>query len=381
MVSTDTLYGAELFINKTARTREEIKEVADFLKLQMEHQKDFVVPADKFHLVPTDNGVKAAIDIGGAYGTPLYDIRPLAHNQIGVLAGVPGAYYDRCLTASPPLLCDNVNRWFPASGRTHLVRVMGDHVRAVMSDRYLPLDNFDLFYSCLKVRKEIEGLNIIRVQMSESRFFLAFVNEQWAEDVYQDVTVNGTYTRLQLGKVAPLVTVVNSETGKAGLSVAIGTFEMICLNENVWMNQLARRHIGRSQEVGFVSPETRKLEAELIWATVRDAIRAAFDQDKFTAMVEQMRVGASLIVEEPTKAVEVVAKQFMLSQQEQDDLLNEFTSPTVNVPHGPSILALGQAFSYLATQNEDADRAFDLQQAAGWVIEKGRELVPVRVRS
>lgn len=371
-VTTDTLYGGDIFLNRTARNRAEIADLVGFLEEQVREQADFVVPAKDFSMKATDDGVRAVIDLAGV--GMQYHVRPIAHDQIGQIAGIPAVYYDRMLADAPDLLADNVNRWLPATGKTHLTRTTGRHLRAVLSDAYQPLDNLDAFYNAFKVGRSM-GAEVIRAQLSESRFYVALVNHDWAEDV----EYKGGFSTLKPGRVAPIVTVVNSEVGRGGLSVDVGLFEYVCINNNVWARSLAKVHRGRRLDVGFISPETRRLEVDLVWATVRDAVTAAFDREQFQKMVARMSAASGEIVDDPEESVQVVAREFSMSESERNALMKEFMSPTVNPVIGPSVLALTNALSFVAHEvTTDPDRQSELERAAGEVLRKGRELVAVR---
>src|SRR5574341_1052195 len=87
-------------------------------------------------------------------------VLPGAHEQLAEKTGIPRKYYDRMLEAAPELLAENVNTWFrrePANRLVRMLRPLTDaderalartgaqmSVRAVLSDRYRPLDHGSL---------------------------------------------------------------------------------------------------------------------------------------------------------------------------------------------------------------------------------------------
>ena len=71
-------------------------------------------------------------------------IRPIAHDHIGLKAGIPARYYDRMLTEAPELLAASVNRWFRDDGDKRMVRTLAGDVRAFLSDRYARIENEEI---------------------------------------------------------------------------------------------------------------------------------------------------------------------------------------------------------------------------------------------
>lgn len=91
-------------------------------------------------------------------------LRPRAHGQFSDYLGVPKKYYDRMLQEAPDLLCRNLNHWLEnGKNERRLVRTLDGEVRAVLSDRYRLLDNYD-FATAVLIR--INSATCSRVQCS-----------------------------------------------------------------------------------------------------------------------------------------------------------------------------------------------------------------------
>jgi hypothetical protein len=364
MVSSNTLYaGEDLFVNRVARDKEQLKDLLEFMRAQSKLRKDYVVPAKGVSVVNLDGVPQLAVDHGGFAGQTSYSLRGVAHDQLGQAVSIPAVYYDRLLLKDTDLWQRNVNRWLPELDRNFLVRTMGDTVTALLSDVYFPLGNVSTFFNGFKAANE-RGAEVIRVQLSEKRFYAAFVNHDWAEDVE---TKDG-FTRLKPERVAPLVTISNSESGHGGLNVEIGMFNYICINHMVWSRTLDRVHRGKRMEVGFISPETRKLEAEMVYSVVKDAVTAAFNRDTFRAMVARMSDATAEVVDKPEETLAVLQEQHGLSDGEFAAFMNEFISPTVNQNTGPTVYGLMNALTFVAQQAEDPNREMELVRIGGAIL-------------
>lgn len=119
-----------------------LMDLAAELQRQATAKKDFL--ADTRAL--TARAASGGIVLDGINGG--LEIQPTAHAQLADALAIPRTYYDRLLTASPDLLAENVNHWLHAEPARKLVRTLDGKARAFLSDRYRPLDNFDL-WACL----------------------------------------------------------------------------------------------------------------------------------------------------------------------------------------------------------------------------------------
>src|SRR3970040_5988 len=82
------------------------------------------------------------IDTNGCDG--VYGITNLARRQLADKLKIPFTYFERMRTEQPALLDRNVNTWLQTDNERRMIRTLDGQVRAVLSDRYRRLDNFDL---------------------------------------------------------------------------------------------------------------------------------------------------------------------------------------------------------------------------------------------
>jgi hypothetical protein len=80
-----------------------------------------------------------------------YGVTPLARRQLADKLKIPYAYFERMRTEQPVLLDRNVNTWLQSDDDRRMIRTLDGNVRAVLSERYRRLDNFDLAESVLPI--------------------------------------------------------------------------------------------------------------------------------------------------------------------------------------------------------------------------------------
>lgn len=110
------------------------------------------------------------------------EVNDYAHAQLASILGITKPYYDRMRQSSDmptlQLLCSNINHWLKRHGKRFMIRTLDNHVRAFMSDKYKPRDNFDLLNACLQPIME-SGASITRLDLTESKFYARVLHRDW----------------------------------------------------------------------------------------------------------------------------------------------------------------------------------------------------------
>ncbi|MCA8936477.1 MAG: DUF932 domain-containing protein [Planctomycetes bacterium] len=229
-------------------------------------------------------------DIGAieVQGHREYGLRTLALNQIAAKLGVPAQYLRKCPW---DLRAENINHWLNENRtRSFMLRCDGDEVRAVLSDRYAPVDHLplagwlaDSFGPDARLRYEVSE-EVLHVQFVNGEGHNAGVND-WLH---------------------PGVGITNSEVGLARVQVRGLLFRTICLNglilsggEENW----TRRHIGSVELAGDVQKAIRR---------VQDA--AANGTNRFAGL-------QGIRVPDMTALFERITKHYELTQAEHETVL------------------------------------------------------------
>jgi len=367
-----------------ATTREEVAALAQELERQKQTKRDFICPAKdigfisapEYRSIPEANvPVVANINMGDI-GQVLHEIGLIAHQQFADKLGIGAIYYNRCLEEAPDLLTDNANYWLQRSKKVHLIRTLDGRVRAFLSDRYRVLDNVDLFFETYRVVQQV-GAEIVRADLTEERFYMRVLHPEWREKV-QLLKRNGT-VGADAEDVVPGTVVSNSEVGRGGLRVEPFMLILICVNGVVMDHKMWQFHLGKKQDLGFLSEETKEAEDKAIWLRVRDTITATFDREIFRQMVARMNDAAAAELENPIEAVDNVVAHYGFTDEEKQRILNELISPNRKTDPGRTVYGLLNAVTAVGRDQEDYNKGIQFERAGGQLLEN-RELVEIKVR-
>ncbi|MCL4745641.1 MAG: DUF932 domain-containing protein, partial [Burkholderiaceae bacterium] len=114
--------------------------------------------------------MKMIIDAREADG--VYGVTDLARRQLAEKLRIPFTYFERMRTERPALLDRNVNTWLQGDQEPRMIRTLDGQVRAVLSDRYRRLDNYDLAENVLPILQRLEGARFESVELTETKMYL-----------------------------------------------------------------------------------------------------------------------------------------------------------------------------------------------------------------
>ena len=285
------------------------------LERQKENSVDLIVDSRTLKAVPDENdGVRLVIPEYSEY--PLTD---WAHGQLADKLQIPRRYYERMRNSGKAeLLADNINAWLVEDKR-RLIRILDGKIRAILSDRYRIMDNYDLLFLALDEFKRKETVEIYRADLTETMLYLKAVDRTLTASIREDDVVYGG------------LILRNSEVGASAFKVEPFILRKVCSNGLILEYSLKKVHLGRQTlEIGEIdwSNETRELEDKALWSKVRDIIRATFDRKVFELWVERLKESAEVKIENPIKAVNNIVKHLGLSEERKQKLLMHFSELT-----------------------------------------------------
>lgn len=305
-----------------------------------------------------------------------YPLTRHAHAQLAEKTGIPFRYYSRMLeTGHAPLAAQNVNAWLNDEPERKLIRIAEGRVRAILSDRYRVLDNYDL--ALLTAQRAMEQkAQVLEASLTETRMSIKITVPHYQEKIgeltaaqkalFKGRDTHASRPNLDADYVVPGVMVSNSEVGSAAFRVEPFVFRLVCWNGLVGQESLYKVHLGSRMEVGEVvySDETRRLDDQALWAKVRDVIDATFNPDVFRGFVAKLRGAKNQEIAKPIEVTDAVAKNLSLSDQSKEALLRYFTV------EGHTVYGLVQGVTRLAQDYEDPDVQIEMERAAGEILAK-----------
>lgn len=339
---------------KTGRT---LVSLAQELTRQLTTKKDMIVPSALLSHATSDGSTQLSVE--QVDGPTTFGVTPLARRQLAEKLGIPYAYFERMREQQPRLLDSNVNTWLQNEPDRRMLRTLDGQVRAVLSDRYRRLDNFDLAESVLPILRQLPEVVFESVELTETKMYLKCVTPRLTFEVAPGDVV-------QAG-----VVISNSEVGQGTLSVQPLLFRLICRNGLIAADRSLRKtHIGRSmstEDEGVVvyQDDTLRADDKAFFLKVRDVVQAAVSEATFrqTAQKLQRTLGIPL-TGDPVKSVEVLAQRYTLNDDERTGVLRHLIEDGQLSGYG-----LVNAVTHYSQTVDDYDRATELESLGGRLIE------------
>jgi hypothetical protein len=268
-------------------------------------------------------------------------------------------YYERMQQESPGLLATNVNHWFKMKPEKRMVRTLDGKARAFLSERYRPLDNFDLAQVVLPKIRSMQ-CDVASCEVTERRMYIKVI----AKRIIAEIALGDV---VQAGLV-----VSNSEVGSGSLKVEPLVYRLSCLNGMISADHSMRKyHVGRSggSDVEgareFFRDETRMADDRAFWMKVADTVGAALDQVKFEKIVGKMREATTNQIEgKIDEVVEVVAEKFGMNEIESGGVLQHLIRGGDLTQYG-----LLNAVTRTSQDLKDYDRATEFERFGGEILE------------
>jgi hypothetical protein len=335
-----------------------LQDCATEIERQAKAKRDFIADSRELFFLPESDGV-LRVNGHGQYG-----VDRNAHTQIATRLGIPQRYYDRMLSEAPALFAANANHWNTAKPARRMVRTLDGNVRADLSDRYRRLDNHDFAQVALNTLGEIDSqmvvasCNITPHQLDIKAFFPSVQGE------------------VRVGEVVRAgIWLSNNEVGGGRLKALPMTEVLRCTNGAVYQQfGVKQTHSGGridgdgEEAFELFADDTLKSDDKTLWLKVRDMIRACGKDEIFQKLLSRLREATQDAIENPVKAVEVLAEQLTFTEDEKSGVLRHLIS-------GGDISrwGLSNAVNRMSQDVETYQRATELEVGAGRLIELQRD--------
>jgi len=333
-----------------------LQEMAAEIQRREEAKRDFVSDTRNLTVVPTGNK-SVALELNEEQ----FPITQHALRQMGSRVKLPAQYADRLLEAGhADLLADNLSQLFAREPEQRMVRVLDNKARAFLSNRYRPLDNFDLSHAVLPILMEQPQLEIVSTQFTETRFYIKAVFPR----VTGDVSVGDP---VQSG-----VVISNSEVGAGSLTVSPLVYRLVCLNGMISSYGGQKKyHVGRAtngngeEALEIFRDETVEADDRAFWMKVQDTVRASTNPEHFERILDEMRKAKGMeITGRPVAAVEELAKKFTYTENQKDSVLEHLMRGGDFSQYG-----LLNAVTRASQDQDDYETATQMERDGGRIIE------------
>ena len=341
----------------------ELRELAQKVKDESEHKVDLIVDTGSLRLQP--DGKTLVLNDNDT--VEQFGINEHATGQIAAKVDIPSRYYRKMRDEAPALLADNVNHWFQTQPERRMMRTLNEpdnnHVRAFLSDSYRRVDNDIVFSAILKsFDNTVQPLTVVSSNLTETNMYIkaVFPNLEGEAKVGSPVRM-GVY-------------IGNSEIG-LGRRVVLPYMEtLVCTNGMVSQHnaktRIRKNHRGKKQDIGdnnmmaLSSTATDDAYMVYMFEEMSDLFRAISDQTVFEDMLTELR-GATegTQAKNPEKAVERLAKTFLLSDNERGSVLENFIRDGDYSRYG-----MLNAVTRVGNTTDSYDRSTELELLGGNIL-------------
>jgi hypothetical protein len=328
----------------------------------------------------------------GKFGsdTGFLPLSKIALRQVGERTGIPAKYVDRLVKDAPDMLAVNLNHWFTNEPKKQMIRTMEKvtpegnnkrYIRAFLSDRYRPLDNWDMLDAVLPhIQKP--NITIESCDVTEGKMYIKAVDH--SEDAKFEIPrdPNVSMDDIKWGKghhlvdiIKPAITIGNSEVGLSSLYVIPGVFTMACTNLVMFKSHATRKyHVGSTSDsghydeydtYGIYSDKTNRLHDSTIWSKMADLVDASLGGKVFNIMVDKLIESRKLkMTGSVEKTMDCFAERLNVTSQERSGILTHLIE-------GGNLSAYGlhSAVTRFSQGVDDYDRASELEEIGAEVIE------------
>lgn len=338
-------------MNKGINFNEFLREVGE----REEKKEDYIVPANDLSF--SVDGGKFFADLWRGDSYLAMPVKHHAHNQLAEMSGIPIRYYNRMKAEAPVLLADNLNHWNSENKDTKLVRTLDGELRAVLSNSFMPYDNYPAMQTIGRVFNSIgmSNLNVVSAQLTDSRMYLQVVDRRLEGEVRVGDYVQGG------------IVISNSEIGMGRLTISELIYRLSCLNGAIMTVPYKKTHIGRRQlELGQFKADTIRADINAEMLKLRDVVERALNDLNFKNNISKMQNAASDIIdiEESKPIITVVTKRYNLPEERIEDIFMGMVKENDFTRYG-----LSNAITYQAHNEKDYDLSVDYQRVGGEILE------------
>lgn len=333
------------------------------------HSKDGLIVLSGLEPVLEEDGVT---DVNGFY-------RPtdVGNEGIGLKLGIPNQYLRKMHEDFPELYDANVNGWLQRTDAKYLLRLLrtpGQErqdgiLRALLSDRYRTIDNFDVLMATLAGIREagLTGDSLrIEADLTERRMIVKVHSEAVALAAPELIGKYRSPFTGQSGMDNPLLfagfMITNSEVGGGSFSITPRAVWEVCTNGmTITKDAMREIHLGVRLNEGVVKPSARtiKRNLDLVTSQTSDAVKAFLSKDYLESKVEEVQEKMGVEITDAPKVITDVSAKLGFSKDDAADILGAFVK-------GGTMTAGGvmQAITAAAQSREDGDEALRWEAAA-----------------
>lgn len=295
-----------------------LQEMAAELQRRNDAKRDFIADTRSLSVVKALQGpqVSVELELPGTGKTLNMAEGDVFREQVCGHYKIPRDYAGRIRETHPALYATTLNTFFKEEPARRMVRALDGSARAFLSDRFRPLDNFELANAVLPELMKHQSIQIVSTAFTERRFYLKAVFPKIETEVKRGDPV-------QIGLV-----ISNSEVGAGSLAVLPLIYRLICLNGMIAEDYGQRKyHVGKraaddEQAYELYTDKTKRLDDAAFFAKVRDTVRGVLTREVLGKLTAKLRDATEQKIEgKLLQVVELTAQRFGYTEKTQSGIL------------------------------------------------------------
>src|ERR1035437_2928071 len=353
----------------------DVKQMVECLREQSLLKRDFVVPSTSLTMYQGDlnleleplntdmqkllksSGIDCAVQSIHYHAT----CNDLCHEHLSEKLKINKTYYDKMKNGHVNLLSDNVNYWLNHERNNYLLRTFikpdgsGGIARALLSDSYKPIDNWDVCMTVLDVVKNCPGIQLTAADITDRKFYMQFSDptvEVQAPELLKK------YRDGNPGIIAGFV-ISNSEVGEGAFSVAPRAVILACKNGMTRLEERMRRvHLGSKLEQGHIqwSDRTKQRNLQLIQSQATDAINHWMPIGYLNILTGWIKDMKAIELKHPVECTKNVCSELGIVDERCEKVLSYFIHDGEISPFG-----IAQAVTFQAHEEVNADYQYEME--------------------
>lgn len=297
-------------------------------------------------------------------GGEAYRINDYAQKQIATKLKIPIKYYEK-MKEVPNLRSINVNQWlYKDPSKVRFIRTLDGNMRAFLSDRFKPYDNYDLMEKAFlpAIQEYKSDLEVKTMNLSDTRMYLQIVFPSISAEIKKgDLVMAGIVMR-------------NSEVGAGAVDIEEFLWRLSCLNGVIRQSLIRKYHSGRKITSGdtdsahIYQRDTIEADIKAFSLRTRDIISHALKGAYFESSIEKMRNALDDKVEKIQNFTGGIEGKFGLTTDQSNAVLDNMISEENLNRYG-----LLNGLTALAHEIEDTDKQYEIEKMGSKVIELSKD--------
>lgn len=338
-----------------------LQKLVSQLEYQNTVKQDIVVPGYTMHF----DGMSELLNISNHE----YRLTEHCHDQISQKLEIPIGYYRKLRKEFPDLLASNINGWLSKKeSAKYLLRTFNydeagtqNICRAMLSNRYNVMDNFDVLIAALDAIKKAQiHVEIVKAEVTEKRMYLHVIAPEihvQATELLDGYLADRSNAILNNGIISGIV-ISNSEVGLGTYEVSARAQVLRCKNGVHDRDAKFRKvHLGARLDEGIIdwSEGTKQKNYELIVSQTRDAVKTYLSEEYLGKLTTKLQSYKEQTVEHPSGLIERVSTELNIAESHKESILRYFLKD-----NDESVFGMFNAFTR-ESQNMSADKQYDVE--------------------